>query len=85
MDTDRSCDRPAPLRLSRPEIKHPGYGMSERFGIEPAFQDVCGRLDMQDASVDSPGAGTGADDFPIVITAMPANARQHKIAVRGFA
>jgi len=30
-------------------------------------------------------AGAGADDFPIVITAMPANARHHKIAFRGFA
>jgi two-component sensor histidine kinase len=38
---------------------------------------------MQHPSVDS-GAGAGADNFPIVITAMPANARQHKIAFRGF-
>ena len=37
---------------------------------------------MQKSSV---GAGAGADDFPIVITTMPANARQYKIAFRGFA
>jgi len=37
---------------------------------------------MQKSSV---GAGAGADDFPIVISTMPANARQHKIAFRGFA
>ena len=36
-------------------------------------------------SVGNPGAGAGADDFPIVITALPASARQHKIAFRGFA
>jgi two-component sensor histidine kinase len=36
-------------------------------------------------SVGNPLAGPGADDFPIVITTMPASARQHKIAVRGFA
>ena len=29
--------------------------------------------------------GVGADDFPIVISTMPANAGQHKIAFRGFA
>ena len=36
-------------------------------------------------SVGNLGAGASADDFPIVITAMPANARQYKIAFRGFA
>ncbi len=30
-------------------------------------------------------SGAGADDFPIVIAAMPASAGQHKIAFRGFA
>jgi two-component sensor histidine kinase len=40
---------------------------------------------MRDTSVDNPPAGVGADDFPIVITTLPANARQHKIAFRGFA
>ena len=36
-------------------------------------------------SVGNLGAGASADDFPIVITAMPANARQYKIAFRCFA
>ena len=40
---------------------------------------------MQDTSVDNPAPGAGADDFPIVITTMPATARQHQIAFRGFA
>jgi Membrane-associated sensor, integral membrane domain len=39
---------------------------------------------MQDASVGKPGAGTGADDFPIVIATVPANARHYKIAFGGF-
>ena len=38
---------------------------------------------MRNTSVDDPPAG--ADDFPIVITALPANPRQHTIAFRGFA
>ena len=38
---------------------------------------------MQNTSVGTVGAG--ADDFPIVITTMPATARQHQIAFRGFA
>ena len=37
---------------------------------------------MQKSSV---GAGAGADDFPILISTMPANTRQHKVAFRGFA
>jgi PAS domain S-box-containing protein len=39
---------------------------------------------MQKTSVGKLGSGASADDFPIVITALPANARQHKIAFRGF-
>ena len=40
---------------------------------------------MLKTSVDNLGVVAGADDFPIVITAMPANARQHKVVFRGFA
>jgi hypothetical protein len=40
---------------------------------------------MQDTSVDNSAPGAGADEFPIVITMKPANARQHQIAFRGFA
>jgi hypothetical protein len=40
---------------------------------------------MQDTSVDNSGLGAGADDFPIVITTVPATARRHQIAFRGFA
>ena len=40
---------------------------------------------MLKTSVDNPGAVAGADHFSIVITAMPANARQHKVVFRGFA
>ena len=39
---------------------------------------------MQKTSVGN-RVGSDADDFPIVITTMPANARQHRIAFRGFA
>jgi two-component sensor histidine kinase len=38
---------------------------------------------MQHISVGSPGVGS--DNFPIVITALPASSRQLEIAVRGFA
>jgi two-component sensor histidine kinase len=40
---------------------------------------------MQEPSVGNLGAAAGVDDFPIVISTMPANARQHTIAFRGFA
>jgi two-component sensor histidine kinase len=42
-------------------------------------------LVQKNLSVGKSGSGASADDFPIVITGMPANARQHKIAFRGFA
>ena len=38
---------------------------------------------MQHISVGSPGVG--ADNFPIVITALPASSRQQQIGVSGFA
>jgi hypothetical protein len=40
---------------------------------------------MPSSSIDIAPAAAGADDFPVVITSMPANPRQHKIAFRGFA
>jgi PAS domain S-box-containing protein len=40
---------------------------------------------VQKTSVGDLGFGAGSDDFPIVITTLPANARQHKIAFCGFA
>ncbi len=40
---------------------------------------------MQKTSVENPSASAGADDFPIVISTRPANARQHTVAFRGFA
>jgi len=40
---------------------------------------------MQKTSVRTLGASVDADDFPIVITTMPADVRQYKIAFRGFA
>jgi hypothetical protein len=40
---------------------------------------------MQKTSVGDLGFGAGSDDFPIVITTLPANTQQHKIAFRGFA
>jgi two-component sensor histidine kinase len=39
---------------------------------------------MQNTSVDESPADAGADDFPIVITTMPAKARHYKIAFGGF-
>ena len=39
---------------------------------------------MQSTSVGDPGGDAGADDFPIVITTMPAKARHYKIAFGGF-
>ena len=38
---------------------------------------------MQESSVDDLSAGS-RDDFPVVITSMPANARHYKIAYGGF-
>jgi two-component sensor histidine kinase len=43
------------------------------------------RRSQRNTSVDDPPSGDGVNDFPIVITAKPANARQHTIAFRGFA
>jgi len=40
---------------------------------------------MQDTSVENSALGAGADDFPIVISTMPATPGQHKVAFRGFA
>jgi two-component sensor histidine kinase len=40
---------------------------------------------MQDTSVENSALGAGADDFPIVISTMPATSGQHKIAFSGFA
>jgi len=40
---------------------------------------------MQKTSVDTLGASVDTDDFPILITTMPATAGQHKIAFGGFA
>ena len=40
---------------------------------------------MQKTSVGNLGVDAGADDLPIVTTSMPADARQHRIAFRGFA
>ena len=39
---------------------------------------------MPNTFVDESPADAGADDFPIVITTMPANARHYKIAFGGF-
>jgi two-component sensor histidine kinase len=39
---------------------------------------------MQKTSIAALDTGTCTDDFPIVITTMPANARQHQIAFYGF-
>ncbi len=39
---------------------------------------------MQKTAVENLSASAGADDIPIVSTATPANARQHKTAVRGL-
>ena len=40
---------------------------------------------MQDTSVENSALGAGADDYPIVISTMPATSGQHKIAFSGFA
>src|SRR5690242_13710227 len=40
---------------------------------------------MRDNSVDNSALGARTDDFPIVISTLPAAPGQHKIAFRGFA
>jgi two-component sensor histidine kinase len=39
---------------------------------------------MRNTFVDNPPSGAGADDFPILITDLPASSRQQEIAFRGF-